>query len=209
MKIEKIDENKIKVILTLDDLQERNIDLSALSYNSPQTQKLFMDMMHIAESEYGFLVGDSQIFIEAVPTPPEGFEIIVTKVEDDKEFESIHKYIKSKLKRADLAAKKKNKRISTNIIVYSFSTFEDVCQGVGQIDYSNSNSGSLYKYNNSYYLVIPKNFKDQTGFEPIEITLNEFGERVSNSAFFEAFLDEHGEKLMEDNALEIIRKYFQ
>lgn len=209
MKIEKIDENKIKVILSLDDLQERDIDLGALSYNSPQTQKLFMDMMHKAELEHGFLVGDSQIFIEAVPTPPEGFEIIVTKVEDDKEFESIHKYIKSKLRKSDLSTKKRSKKVSTNIIIYSFSSFEDLCQGVSHINPSYSNEGSIYKYNSNYYLVIPKNLETSITTEPLEIILNEFGEKVSNSAFFEGFLDEHGEKLIDENALGIIRRYFR
>lgn len=208
MKIERIDDNKIKVILTLNDLQERNIDLGALSYNSPQAQKLFMDMMHIAELEHGFSVGDSQIFIEAVPVPPEGFEIIVTKVEDDREFESIHKYIKSKLKKSDLSTKKKSKKIATNIIVYSFSSFDDLCEGVKQIETRYNGEGSVYKYNERYYLVIPKNFKENPGLESIEASLSEFGEKVSSSAFFEGYLDEHGEKLIEDGAIKVIKRYF-
>lgn len=209
MKIERIDENKIKVILTLDDLQERNIDLSVLSYNSPQAQKLFMDMMQIAESEYGFLVGDSQIFIEAVPVPPEGFEIIVTKVDDDKEFESIHKYIKNKLRKTDLSYKKRNKKLSVNVVVYRFSSFEDLCQGVKHLDSFYNEESSVYKYDSNYYLVFPNLHKEDYVFRMSEIVLNEFGEKVSDSAFFEGFLDEHGEKLIEYNAIEIIKKYFK
>jgi len=209
MKIEKINENKIKVILTLSDLKERNIDLSALSYNSPQTQKLFMDMMILAESQYGFLVGDSQVFIEAVPVPPDGFEIIVSKVEDDGEFESIQKYIKSKLKKADLYSKKKAKKISASVFIYSFSTFEDLCEGVKSIGTNYVGESSLYKYNSNYYLVFSKNYKNNPNFESIELSLNEFGEQIAISAMFEGFLDEHGEKMMDSNAIEVIKKYFK
>lgn len=208
MKIEKITENKIKVTLTLNDLQERNIDLNALSYNSPQAQRLFMDMMHIAESEHGFLVGESQVFIEALPTPPEGFEIIVTKVEDDKEFESIHKYIKNKLKRSDLSSKKKSRRVSVNVYIYSFDTFEDLCEGIKQMNPYYTGESSLYKYQNSYFLVIPKSYKAEVSFEAVEMSLNEFGVKVSNSAFFEGILNEYGERLIEDSALDVIRNYF-
>lgn len=208
MKIEKIDDNKIKVILTLKDLKERNIDLTSLSYNSPQTQKLFMDMMLLAESEHGFLIGDSQIFIEAVPIPPEGFEIIVSKVDDDKEFESIHKYIKSKLKKSDLYSKKKAKNLSVNVFIYCFSSFDNLCQGVKLISSDYVGESVVYKYKNYYYLVFSKNYKINPDFQSIEMSLNEFGEKVSNSAFFEGFLDEHSEKLIAENAIGIIKEYF-
>ena len=45
MKIERINENEIKVTISVNDLLERNIDLSSLNYNSPQAQELFWDMM--------------------------------------------------------------------------------------------------------------------------------------------------------------------
>lgn len=209
MKIEKVNDNKIKVYLTLGDLQERNIDLTALTYNSPQTQKLFVDMMIEAESQCDFLIGDSQIFIEAVPIPPDGFEIIVTKVEEDGEFESIQKYIKSKLKKSDLYSKKRAKKISADVFVYSFSSFEDLCEGVKTIGENFAGESSLYKYNSNYYLVFSKNYKDSPNFEAIEMSLNEFGEQISISAFFEGFLEEHGERMMLGNAIEVIKKYFK
>lgn len=49
MKIEKINENIIKVTISLSDLEERNIDFSAFNYNSPAAQELFWDMMEQPE----------------------------------------------------------------------------------------------------------------------------------------------------------------
>ena len=54
MKIEKLAEDKLKITLTLDDLEARNIDLYSFMYNSPESQDLFWDVMSEAEKEYGF-----------------------------------------------------------------------------------------------------------------------------------------------------------
>jgi len=60
MKIEKINENKIKVTISIDDLLERNIDLDTLNYNTPAAQELFWDMMEQAEIQFGFDASDSR-----------------------------------------------------------------------------------------------------------------------------------------------------
>lgn len=41
MKIERFGENRIRIFVSYDDLEERDIDLDAFSYNSPETQELF------------------------------------------------------------------------------------------------------------------------------------------------------------------------
>ena len=110
MKIEKINENKIKVTISFNDLEERNIDLNSLNYNSPETQELFWDMMEQAEIQLGFTASDAQLCIEAVADADEGFVILITKMDEDNEFESIHKYIKNRFRRADLRVKKKTKK---------------------------------------------------------------------------------------------------
>ena len=102
MKIEKVNDNKIKVIVSFDDLEERDIDVSTFSYSSPETQELFWDLMEQAESELGFSVAESQLCIEAVSDVEEGFVITITRIDEEGEFESIHKFIKNKYNIYDL-----------------------------------------------------------------------------------------------------------
>lgn len=64
MKIERIDDNIIRVTVSIDDLEERDIDVDNLNYNSQGAQELFWDMMEQAEMEFGFNVIESQIIIE-------------------------------------------------------------------------------------------------------------------------------------------------
>jgi adapter protein MecA 1/2 len=127
MKIEKINENKIKITLSLNDLEERNIDLESLNINSPATQELFWDMMEQAEIELGFNASDSQLCIEAVPDSQDGFIITITKLDEDGDFESIHKYIKNRFRKSDLSVKKKSRKVCSTISVYSFKDFDDIC----------------------------------------------------------------------------------
>lgn len=51
MKIEKIAENKIRIILDSHDLEEKNIDLHTFMSDSIESQDLFYDMLDKAEKE--------------------------------------------------------------------------------------------------------------------------------------------------------------
>jgi hypothetical protein len=111
MKIERISDNIIKVTISLNDLEERNIDLEAFADNSPAAQELFWDMMEQAELEFGFNISDSQFIIEPIPDSEGGFILTITRIDDDEDFESIHKYIKNRFRRADIRVKKKTRKV--------------------------------------------------------------------------------------------------
>lgn len=51
LKIEKLTENKIRIILDMQDLQEKNIDLHSFMSDSLESQDLFYDMLDKAEKE--------------------------------------------------------------------------------------------------------------------------------------------------------------
>ena len=69
LRIEKITENKIRIILNLQDLQEKNIDLHTFMSNSIESQDLFYDMLDEAEKEIGFKTKDYKLMIEAIAVP--------------------------------------------------------------------------------------------------------------------------------------------
>ncbi len=208
MKIEKINENKIKVTISLNDLEERNIDLNSLNYNSPAAQELFWDMMERAEVEFGFDTADSQLCIEAAPDSREGFIITITKLDEEGDFESIQKYIKNRFKKSDLKVKRKNRRICSAIMIYSFSNFDDVCALTEKITPIYSGDSTLYKIKEVYYLVLTKNTFNTLDIKGFETLLSEYGRKISNVSFYEGYLNEYGTRIIEYNALEIIRSYF-
>ena len=69
MQIEKLTENKIRIILNLDDLKENNIDLHSFMSSSLETQDLFYNMLAKAEKEIGFKTKDYKLMIEAIAIP--------------------------------------------------------------------------------------------------------------------------------------------
>ena len=67
MKIERIGDNIIRVTITYNDLEERNMDLNALNYNSPAAQEFFWDLMEQAEEQLGFSLTSLQAYHRACP----------------------------------------------------------------------------------------------------------------------------------------------
>lgn len=208
MKIERISDNMIKVTISVNDLEERNIDLSSLNYNSPAAQELFWDMMEQAEEQFGFHVSDSQLIIEPTPDSNDGFIITITRVDEDGDFESIQKYIKSKLRRTDLRVKKKNRKICSTSVIYAFNSIDDLCVLCKDLKDLYNGDSTLYKCRETYYLVLTKNNYSILNPKLFEASLNEFGSKINNINFYEGYLNEYGEKIIEGNALEVLRKYF-
>jgi len=208
MKIEKVNENMIKVTISINDLEERNIDLNALNYNFPAAQELFWDMMEQAEEQFGFNLSDSQLIIEPIPDSNEGFIITITKVDEDGDFESIHKYIKSKLKKSDLKVKKKSRKVCSAIMIYSFGGIDDVCLLAKNLEKLYFGESTLYKCRDTYYINMSRSNLQMPNPKMFETSLNEFGNKISNVSFFEGYLNEYGEKVIEGNAFEILRQYF-
>ncbi len=66
MKIEKLNEDKIRITLNMEDLSERDIDYHAFMSNSIESQNIFFDMLDTADKEVGFNTDDCKIMIEAI-----------------------------------------------------------------------------------------------------------------------------------------------
>jgi len=208
MRIERISENKIKITVSLEDLVERNIDVETLNYNSREAQELFWDMMKKAELEFGFTTSDAQLCIEAVPDSINGYVVTITKVEDevDEAFESIQKIIRSKYKKSELRSKKRNKKVCSPTVVYSFSSSEDLKEFSNRIIDRYNGESTLFRHSMDYYLILSKSgWCSTTSIEPV---IQEYGKRLLFSNFYEGFLEEYGVKIAENNALEIIINFY-
>ncbi|MBQ4233114.1 MAG: adaptor protein MecA [Lachnospiraceae bacterium] len=83
MKIELINENKIKCTLNNEDLINHNMVITEFAYGSEKARAFFRDIMLRAAEEFGFEAGDDvPLMIEAVPLSQDSMILFVTKVED-------------------------------------------------------------------------------------------------------------------------------
>ncbi len=208
MKIEKISENIIKVTISYNDLEERHVDLNALNYNTPAAQEFLWDLMEQAEEQFGFNLTDSQLIIEPIPDSSDGFVINITRLDEDGEFESIHKYIKNKMKKSDLRVKKKSRKVSSPLLVYSFKTLNDICELANKLDMHYSGESTLYRCRETYYLSLTRSGLLSADMKMFELMLAEYGTKIANTSFIEGYMNEYGDKIIEYNALEVLRKFY-
>jgi adapter protein MecA 1/2 len=208
LRIERISDNKIKVTISYNDLEERNNDLSAMSFNSPAAQELFWDMMEQAETELGFNASDAQLIIEPDADENEGFIVIITKVNDEGDFESIQKYIKNKMTKKDLKSKKRSRKVYSTAVVYSFSDLDDVislCRNIGSLY---SGESTLYRFRETYYLTFVLNSSISAAMKKFEALLGEYGAKVKDAKLYKGYLNEYGDLIAEGNAIETVSRYF-
>ena len=198
MKIEKISDNKIKVTLSVKELEERNLDFQSLRYNTPEAQTLFWDMMKQAENEHGFKTSNCQLFIEAASINDGKFIVTVTKLQD-KVLPPVPQ--KKKLPIPELKVRKKQTNKSENSI-YKFDDFEQICNLLSATEIPSNLASTLYEYKNAFFLVA-KPSKD------LHLIISEFGEIVKDSVTIEGLLQEHGNKIVEKNALNKLEKSFK
>ena len=149
MKIEKLNENKLKITLSIDDLEERNINLHSFMYNSPESQDLFMELLQEAEKECGFNVDDSMIYVEASTTGSGNFTLLVTKTSEKAPLSEKISKIKDKPKQ-NFRLKRKTTPLKSDNTIYVFETFDDICEFCKICDVTILHDNILYKMNDNY-----------------------------------------------------------
>lgn len=207
MKLEKLNDDKIRITLNLEDLKENDIDFHTFMSNSIESQELFLNMLDRAEKELGFVTDDYRVMIEALAMTNGNFVLTVTRFEAEKE--------KSTYKKKKVNIKRKTANINTDKAIYCFNSFDEYC---GYCSFLNNNilkymnnfadSVSLYSYNEKYYLVFSNIHVNINLLKAFCSSITEFAHFVENADLFESKLLEYGKLVMKDNAIDICIKHF-
>lgn len=197
MKIEKLNENKIKITFNIDDLAEKNIDLYSFMHNTPETQDLFWDILNEAEKECGFNVDNSMIYVEASTSGAGNFILVVTKTNEKPT--TLPQNVNTTFKKRNLKLKRKSVSLKLEENIYQFENFDDICEFTKIIDLKALENNYLYSYNNKYYLKSSK---------MIFNNILEFATISQHPKILEAKLKEYGTLIIPENALQTINKYF-
>ena len=196
MKIEKLTENKIRITLNLNDLEEEHIDLHSFMSNSPESQALFYNLLNQAEKEVGFYTKDYKLMIEAIAIPEGNFILTVTRLPEK---EQSKKQVK---------IKRKTSTVNDGLVIYSFNSFDDYCEFCKYLSlhlksesYLKLKKVSLCLYNSKYYLCIHINKSNLPIVKAINCEISEFGNSVNNPDLFERKLLEYGKVIFKTNAI--------
>lgn len=199
MKFNRVNDNKLQIIISRDDLAERNLKKWDLVPYNPNSQRIFQEILEEAYEECGFEVGrDAQLMIEAYPMTGESMIITVTKVGNgaskgllDLDLEALEEVFADGQLEEELFIQ------NTERVCLCYH-LEDAIQLAKVIIDGYSGESKLYHYKEKYYLVLQEAEKlenEYVGF------LGEYSDVLRMSS---VFLEEHGNAVMAENAVAIL-----
>ncbi|MFJ5757835.1 genetic competence negative regulator [Neobacillus sp. NPDC093182] len=193
MRLERLTVNKIKIFLTSDDLMERGLSKDDIWKDSIKWHQLFHDMLEEASEEFDVEIQGS-VAVEIFSLQAQGMIMIIT-VDDNIEDEEVL---------FDGFVEMQVRVEGCENLLYQFESIEDIIALSHRLFGLNVNGGSLYSYNNRYYLNM--NNIDTSIVEKIAAFLSEYG---NPSILSTHVLEEYGNLIVENEAVEMIRKYFK
>lgn len=209
MKFEKLNQDKIKVTLNVDDLSANDIDLNSFMSDSNETHSLFLNVLEKAERDYGFSTKDYNLKVETVALSNGNFVLTITRALDS----SLPTF--DDISRKKVHANRRLPKIDSSTVVYRFNTFDDFCNLEATlcnnilINYKQIAKNSvLYNYKNRYYLaLININTKSHTLKNFLSL-ITEFATYINSSDIYLAKLNESGTIIFNKKAIENGIKYF-
>lgn len=237
MKIEKLNENQLKITLAPEDLSIRGLALTELSYGSSKTKDLYNELVEQAISEFGFESEEGALVIEAIPTSKGNLIIFITKnptaddldtrfsrfspdfqeISDDTQNEFIP--LTDMLKINDQTDKKtkssENKSVDKVSVselttkIFIFKSLEAVTELALHINGLFSGKSSLYKNPQTklYFLILEKNPSDKDIFGKICNIASEFSIQSHSNYATTAVINEHCEKIIGNDAITILAAF--
>ncbi len=196
MKIKKINEDKVQIIITNQDLEERDFKKWELMPLSPKTQELFQDLLDMAYEECGFEIeDDSQLMVEAYPLSVDSIAVVMTKVRSNGGSEYLNLFLPHHQEVDDEDEDEILKIERGPKQVWSIPDLEICSQLCSRIDPEVLENSALYKYREKYFLalaILPKMQHEVTAM------LGEYGTWVP---FDEVFLKEYATVIIEREAV--------
>ena len=84
MKIKKINNDKLKIILSSNDLDEKNIDIYSFLAKPIESQNLFFEILDLAEEKFDFAIENNRAIIETISLDDNNiFVLTITKLRNE------------------------------------------------------------------------------------------------------------------------------
>ena len=202
-----ISENKIKIILTSEDLGEFELKADELDYSDTDTKRMFWDVLSRVKHSTGFDTEGQRVLVQLYPSRCGGCEMFVTKIgipasEASGEQTSEHP---TPIISEKICAKPKQRTRHAQKKQYAAFGFDSlspllaVCRELQSTGYA-SESLAYIDDSGRYYLFLAD--VDTSGYTPLDrySFICEFGV-VENQDAVRSLLSEHGNVICQKNAV--------
>jgi len=204
MRIERINDKQLQFLLMQADLLERDIKISELSHSSDKTQRLFKEIIQIAQDEAAFVSESTQYLVEAKKIGVDCLVIMLTKIDAD-DMEKYYGLIPTRGKQSH----EESENPSTQAIpecdeMFSVFSFEDLDVAATAADATGlifCGDSHLYKLNGRYYLLLLNEADGEHSTADIEAILHEFGDKHVSSVLSKQYLCEYGDLIISEDAV--------
>lgn len=133
MKIKKINNDKLKIILNSNDLDEKNIDIDSFLANPIESQNLFFEILDLAEEKYNFYMENNKAIVETISLDDNNiFVLTITKLKND------------------------SCTYTNNSIAYCFENINDLLNFYSFIkkNHINISQSNIHQFENKYYFLL-------------------------------------------------------
>jgi adapter protein MecA 1/2 len=193
MRLERLTANKIKIFLTSDDLFDRGLSKEDIWKDSIKWNQLFHDMLEEASEEFDVDIQGS-VAVEVFSLQAQGMILIITVDEVIEDEEILYDGFIEMQVRVE----------GYEDLLYEFNEFEDIIGLAKRLSTVNIYGGSLYAWNNRYYLLMD-NLESEKNIRAACV-LSEFGNASILSPYV---LAEYGKRIIENQAVETILHFFK
>lgn len=175
----------------MDDLSDRGLSKEDIWKDSMKWNQLFHDMLEEASDEFGLeIIGT--VAVEVFSLQAQGMVMIVTMEEQENDDEPFDDgFIEMQVSMED-----------SEMILFEFENIEDVIQLAKRLAGAGIVGGSLYYFNEMYYL-------SMDGVQPdANKTVSLLAEYGNPSIFSIHRIIEYGNEIMKENAVELLVHHF-
>lgn len=188
MEIRLISDDKLKISLTRQDMDELGLKYKSMDYADGATKHALLSLLERAKEEAGFSPKGAKLFIEAYQNDEGGCALYFTSIRKP-----------SRLSDSQAAVQP---------VVFEFDSLGDLIDGACKAFERYSHriyKSSLYLIKGKYRLLVYSlDYSDRLSV----YFLSEYGKKLSEDEISAAYTVEHGKEIIADTALDTLAKYF-
>ena len=199
MELRLLNENKLKIILTNEDMASLDITYEEMNYDDDLgTRRVLWEILDQAKRQTGFDAGKEKIYVNVHPDKSGGCFMYVTKTDEPLAQYKGDPYTYEKKYKSKLYTGIKKKRV-----LYMFENSETLLEACRQLSMNGYNGKSdIFADAGRYYLYIEDNREVSVDL------ISEYGVLINNP-FFGFYLDEHTKKILSNEAVKKFAEIFK
>lgn len=193
MKIEKLNLNTLKIVLSVEELSSKNITIKDIENGKKKAQKFFFDIIEDSCYASDFLQDDTKLLVEATVGNDNTLNVTLTKLQNV----------------TPIPLNTKSKLTTTRYMLYAFYNLDTLLSFITLCTKDNLFVGqnSLYLYGDTYILLFSKATAGQTSFKKTYYALTEYSDKYTSKPAIISFIKENGQLLLEKNAIDMLSCY--